>query len=57
MVGLKVRGRVRRIVVAWRKIFCLSSVGRTENWGKVVRAGVGGIMLEILKRYYNRMAR
>ena len=57
MVGLKVRGRVLRIVVAWRKIFCLSSVGRTENWGKVVRAGVGGIMLEILKRYYNRMAR
>lgn len=44
-----VRGTIRRIVVvvAWRKIFCLSSVGRRAKRGKANGAGVGGVMLGI----------
>lgn len=36
---------MRGVVVAWRKIFWRSSVGRVEKRGKVVGAGVGSVML------------
>ena len=42
VAGLYVRESMRQIVAAWRKTFCLSSVGRAANKWKGV--GVEGVI-------------